>query len=74
MIKAQKRRWRKFNSAYWTDTYVRLNPFMGAPRCPECRELPTMEFFPEEWINPATSVHSFKCANGHKFSRSRTHD
>jgi hypothetical protein len=70
----QRKVWKAYRKDYWEGVYLELNPFMGAPRCPICQQTPVKELFPDEWPNPATSITKFKCANGHLFGRSRTHD
>ncbi len=74
MAKSQGK-WQPFDREYWCGTYVQRNPFMGAPRCPQCQELPEMEGTEVVWKHGgAVSEYTFRCAQGHIFVRTRTHD
>lgn len=75
-MKQQRKRWVKYRP-YWETTYRDLNPFLGAIRCPECKQAPTRERIPPDWpprYCGAVSIHHFKCANGHRWTVQKIHD
>lgn len=53
--------YKPINKEYWLRTYSALNPFMGLPRCPNCK---TMDHLVERsWMEKLRpySVAEFKC-------------
>lgn len=60
-------------STYWFTTFVRGNPFIGAPYCNQCH-MPACFERDCGLLYGAVSVHEFACLQGHVWEYRQTHD
>lgn len=59
---------------YWFTTHVQLNPFIGSPRCRECKMPACFERHVGDLHGGAVTVREFACPQGHVWEDRLTND